>query len=142
MNASVVSRSWRPDVVEKRARERRAEPPTTSSTAAQRLRPSLSFTAETTTSRIEMREVKPAITSDPKNSTPIRVPNGAAEIIVGKATNARPRPELTTSVTATPEACAMKPSAENTPMPARTSKPELENPTTRPEPVRLVRRFR
>lgn len=52
--------------------------------------------------------------------------------------NARPMPEETTSETSTPCACAMKPSAENTPMPQRISKPEFAKPTTRPEPVRSV----
>ena len=56
--------------------------------------------------------------------------------------NARPTPSVTTSSMATPWARAMKPSAENTPMPARISKPEFAKPTTRPEPVRSVFFFR
>ena len=129
-------------MVEKSARDTTAERPTTTSTVVQRPQPSLSFTAETTTSRMEMSEVNPAITREPKKRMPTRAPMGAWEISVGNATKARPIPLATTSSTRTPEACAMKPSAENTPMPARISKPELDRPTTRPEPVRFVRFFR
>ena len=114
----------------------------TTITVVQRLQPSLSFTAETTTSRMEISEVKPAKTSEPKNSTPISTPAGAWEMIVGKATKANPMPEVTTSATSTPFAWAMKPRAEKTPMPQRISKEELVKPTMSPEPVRLVRRLR
>ena len=57
-------------------------------------------------------------------------------MIVGKAMKARPMPELATSETGWLAACAMKPSAANTPIPHSSSKEELAKPTTRPEPVR------
>jgi hypothetical protein len=62
--------------------------------------------------------------------------------MVGKAMNARPIPLVATSLTWVPAACAIKPRAENTPMPARSSKPEFAKPTTAPEPVRSVLGFR
>ena len=114
----------------------------TISVADLRLQPSLSWNAATMTSRIEIKEVRPAKTREPKNSTPRIAPNGASETMVGKAMNARPMPPLATSDTGVPEAAAMKPSAAKTPMPARISKPELANATTMPEPVRSVLRFR
>ena len=61
-------------------------------------------------------------------------------MIAGNAMNARPRPSVATSSTGTPAAVAMKPSAAKTPMPASSSKPELANPTTSPEPVMSLRR--
>ncbi len=52
-------------------------------------------------------------------------PPVACETIVGKATNARPMPEVATPATSVPCACAMNPRAANTPIPARISKPEF-----------------
>ena len=100
----------------------------------------LFWNAETTTSMTEMREVTPARTRLAKNRTPIRAPAGASLMIVGKAMNASPSPSVATSLTATPLACAMKPRAAKTPMPASTSKLELAKPTTRPDPVMSVSR--
>ena len=137
-----MSSRFSPLVVENMAREITALSPTTTRTVVHRPQPILSFTAETTTSRMEISEVKPARTREPKKSTPISAPIGASEMMAGNAMNARPMPDSTTSAICTPLACAMKPRAEKTPMPARISKPELEKPTTRPEPVRLVRFFR
>lgn len=104
--------------------------------------PNLSRTPAMTTSMMEIIDVTPANTNEPKNSTPISDPPGASEMIVGNATNANVRPEETTSPTPTPCACAMNPRAAKTPMPASISKLEFANPTTRPEPVRSVLRFR
>lgn len=66
----------------------------------------------------------------------------ACDTIVGKATNARPIPEVATPATSVPCACAMNPRAAKTPMPARISKPEFAKATTSPEPVRSVLRLR
>lgn len=84
----------------------------------------------------------PANTRAPKKSTPKIEPPVACETIVGKAMNARPMPDDATPETSVFCACAMKPRAANTPIPARISKPEFAKPTTRPEPVRSVLRFR
>ena len=139
---SITSSSGRPIVVENRTVETIAIGTHTSRVEETRARPNLSWTAAITTSTMEISEVKPASTSEPKKSTPISAPAGASEMIVGKAMNARPTPATTTSSIATPWACAMKPSAENTPMPHRISKLEFAKPTTRPEPVRSVFFFR
>lgn len=88
----------------------------------------------------ETSEVRPAMTRETKNSTPISAPAGASEMIAGKATNARPMPLSATSMTGSPLAWAKKPSAAKTPMPASSSNPELAKPTTAPEPVMSVRR--
>ncbi len=96
----------------------------------------LSRTAEMTTSIMLISEVIPAITSEPKNSTPISAPAGASLMIAGKAMNASPTPPpLATSPTGSPLSWAMNPRAANTPMPASSSKPEFEKPTTSPEPI-------
>jgi len=87
-------------------------------------------------------EVKPAINREPKNSTPNRGPPGIWLIMVGKAMNANPIPEVATSSTATPEVEAMKPRVAKTPIPAKTSKPELDSPTTVPRPDKFERRLR
>ena len=139
---SSTSSRGMPIVVENRATETTARGRHTHRVAGTRARPNLSWIAAMTTSTIEIREVKPASTSEPKNSTPIRAPAGASLMMVGKAMKASPTPSVTTSSIATPCACAMKPSAENTPMPHRISKPEFAKPTTRPEPVRSVFFFR
>ena len=104
--------------------------------------PALSCTPAIMTSRIEMSEVNPAKRSEPKNRNPMSAPAGACEIMVGKAMKAKPIPSSTTLSTAIPCACAMKPSAANTPIPASSSNPELAKPTTAPEPVRSVLGFR
>ena len=108
--------------------------------ARTRLVSNLSRTAEMTTSSTLTSEVKPAMTSEAKNSTPITAPAGASLTIVGNAMKARPIPDVATSPTATPVAWAMKPSAAKTPMPASSSKPEFDRPTTRAEPDMSVRR--
>ncbi len=140
--ASVVSSTDSAVVVENRAMEMTASGMETMRVVRTRPHPSLSCRAATITSRIEMREVTPAKTRAPKNSTPMIDPPVACDTIVGKATNARPMPEVATPETSVPCAWAMNPSAANTPMPARISKPELANATTRPEPVRSVLRLR
>src|SRR5690625_7913979 len=138
---SETSSKWMPDVVPNPNSEMSAATTPNVATTVTRDQPSLSFTAEITTSRIEIIEVNPAKSSDAKKSTPMIGPRppGAWEMISGKATKASPIPEVTTSSMLTPAACAMKPSAENTPMPARISKPEVEKHTTKPEPVILER---
>src|SRR5680860_1175448 len=92
MKWSAVSRIGTPVVVDSRTLAAAAGTPTTSDAVA-RPRSSLSRTAEITTSITLTREVKPATTSDPKNSTPIRAPAGAWEMIAGNATKARPSPD-------------------------------------------------
>ena len=57
-------------------------------------------------------------------------------MIVGKAKNAKPIPPFATSLTSCPLATAMNPNAENTPIPAKTSKLLLAKPTTKPAPVK------
>ena len=110
--------------------------------AVLRCRANLSLIAETTTSSNENSEVKPAMKSEAKNRNPNNPPRGIWLMMAGKATNARPMPEVATSSTATLDCTAMKPRAAKTPMPASTSKEELAKPVTRPVPVRLVRGFR
>ena len=100
----------------------------------------LSRTAEITTSMTLTSEVTPATTSEPKNRTPISAPAGASLMIAGKAMKASPRPSVATSSTGCRSAVAMNPRAAKTPMPASSSKPELANPTTSPEPVMSLRR--
>ena len=98
--------------------------------------------AEMGTWMIDTSEVRPAKMSDRKKRTPKIAPPGISLMIVGNAMKARPTPLLTTSSTPTLAACAMKPSAANTPTPASISNPEFAKPTTRPEPVRFVFRLR
>ena len=129
-----------PLVVEKSTRLSTAAGTPTTSVAPLRDISNLSRTAEMTTSITETSDVMPAITSDPKNRTPMNAPAGASEMIAGKAMNARPIPSVATSETAVSFAWAMKPSAAKTPMPASSSKPELAKPTTAPEPDMSVRR--
>ena len=107
---------------------------------ATRPTPVLSLIALMPTSTTEMSEVSPATTRDPKNRSPSRTPAGASLRIAGKATKARPIPSATTSPTGWPVFVARKPRTAKTPMPANSSKPELENATTEPEPVRSVLR--
>ena len=104
--------------------------------------PSLSRTPETTTSTMLSSDVSPATVKEAKNNTPISDPKGAWEMIVGNATKASVMPCPATSETPWPVCPAMKPRAAKTPIPASSSKPELAKPTTSPEPVRSVRRFR
>ena len=125
-------------VVGNSARETIASGTVTTRTAGTRVRPSLSWKPAMMTSTIEISEVNPAKVRAPKNRTPIRVPAGASEMIVGKAMKARPMPLVATSPTATPDALAMKPRAAKTPMPARISKLEFAKPTTSAELVRSV----
>ena len=88
-------------------------------------------------------DVNPAAKSEPKNSTPIKVPESPmVEIIFGNATNARPGPPLATSCTGTLVAVAIKPNTEKIPTPAKISNDELAKPTTKPEPVKLAFRLR
>ncbi len=138
--ASTTSRMVSPETPPIRTTEITALDPPATATETGRDQPVLSFTAETTTSRIEISEVRPAIAREPKNSTPSRAEAGASEMIVGKAMNARPRPDSATSPTGEP--AARKPSAAKTPMAASSSKEELEKPTTRPEPEALDFFFR
>ena len=48
--------------------------------------------AATMTSTMEIIEVMPANTSEPKNNTPISAPIGAWLMMVGKAMKAKPMP--------------------------------------------------
>ena len=98
--------------------------------------------AATTTSTMEIIEVNPAKTSDAKNSAPRSGPKDVDDTMLGNAMNASPMPPAATSSMGWPVACMRNPSAANTPMPASSSNPELANATTRPEPLRLVRRRR
>src|SRR5690606_12025339 len=132
---STMSSTLSPLEVEKNARLTTAAGTVTSSVARTRVSSNLSRTAEITTSRMLTNDVRPASTSEPKNSTPSREPAGASLMIVGNTTNANRMQLATTSVTATSLACARKPRAANTPLPASSSKPEFERPTTSPEPV-------
>src|SRR5699024_4749994 len=141
-NASTTSRMVTPETPPISTMEITAVATPTVPTVTTRDQPVLSFTAEITTSMIEIMEVNPATTSPPKNSTPTNCEAGASETMVGKATNASPSPEEATSSTAVPAAVARKPSAANTPMPASNSKEELVKPTTSPEPVALDLRLR
>ena len=75
--ASEVSSSWRPVVVGKSISEISAIGMVTAKVAVLRLQPSLSWNAATMTSRMEISEVRPAKTSEPKNSTPSSAPKGA-----------------------------------------------------------------
>src|SRR5699024_10423073 len=133
-----------PDLVPNPNSEISASRVPTVQTTVFRDQPVLSLIAEKVTSRIEIIDVKPATSKDPKNKIPITGPrpSGAWEIISGNATNANPIADVTTSPIWTPAACVIKHRVEKTPIPAKISKPELENATTHPEDVRLVRRFR
>ena len=139
---SNTSSTAMPIVVGKMMVENTASGTVTARVAAMRPIPNLSWIAAMITSTMEISEVNPASTREPKNSTPITAPPGASPMMAGKAMKARPMPDSTTSSRATPWAWAMNPRAENTPIPARISKPELAKPTTRPEPVRSVFFFR
>src|SRR5699024_2245703 len=142
MNASVTSKRFRLVVVENSRIETMAVIPPTIQTAVLRAMPALSLIDDTTTSTILNSEVNPANTIAAKNKKPNHAPPGMAEMMVGNATNASPTPDSATSATGTLLADAMNPRAEKTPIPASSSKPLLENPTTRPAPVRFVRRFK
>ena len=98
-NLSETSSRFRPVVVEKPRVERTAMGMPTASVPATRPRPSLSCTAAMMTSRMEMRDVKPASRSEPKKSAPMSAPSGAWLMIVGNAINARPMPSAATSET-------------------------------------------
>ncbi|GHJ23728.1 hypothetical protein TPA0909_53420 [Streptomyces albus] len=87
-------------------------------------------------------EVMPAMARETKKRKPKAAPIGICEMTVGKAMKASPTPSVTTSPTATPLACAMKPRVAKTPMPARISKELLAKPATSAEPVRSERRPR
>ena len=53
---------------------------------------------------MEIIEVTPANTSEPKNNTPINAPIGAWLMMVGNAINAKPIPLDATSLTSLPAA--------------------------------------
>src|SRR5690625_7224049 len=105
-----------PDVVPNPNREISAATTPNVATTVTRDQPSLSFTAEMTTARIEIIEVNPAKSRDAKKSTPIIGPKpaGVWVMISGKATKANPIPELTTESMVTSAACAVDQSADNT----------------------------
>src|SRR5664279_4336291 len=134
MKWSRMSSTYSPLVVLKKTRLTTAAGAPTATVAPIRESSNLSRTAEITTSMTLTSEVTPAKTRDPKKSTPISAPAGASLMIAGKATNANPSPSAATSSTATPDACAMKPSAAKTPIPASSSKPEFDRPTTSADP--------
>lgn len=80
---------------------------------------------------------------DAKKRNPNSGPPGIEATMVGKVTKERSTPVMpSSSAMVTPWAWAMKPRVENTPIPASSSKDELENATTSPVPVRLERRLR
>ena len=140
---SVTSRASRPVVVEKNSTESTAETPPMPTAAARREIDSFSCTAAMTTCSTETREVKPAIASEPKNRAPKIGPPGISETMAGKVTKDSPTPAMpSSSDTSTPCRKARNPSVANTPMPARISKDELANATTRPGLVRFDRRLR
>src|SRR5690606_1935277 len=120
-----------------------AEPPAIIVTDLFFDQPSLSWNAAIGTCRILTIEVIPATVNEAKNRKPNRSPPAPKlEMIFGKAIKARPIPPDTTSSTFAPALKAIKPSAANTPIPARISKDELASATTIPEPVKLVLRFK
>ena len=142
VNASIVSNTLRPVAVGMMTIETTAMRPPTITVEVRSLMPVLSAIAAIGTWMIETSEVSPAKISVRKNRTPKIAPPGIWLMIVGNAMKARPTPLLTTSSTPVPAVWAMNPSAANTPTPASISKPEFAKPTTRPEPVRFVFRFR
>ena len=141
-NLSNTSNMGKPVVVPNSAMDNNAIGTHTVMVETTRPQCSLSCTAAIITSRIEISEVTPANSSEPKNSTPSRLPIGAWSIMAGKAINAKPMPDVATSLTSLPPACAIKPNAANTPIPASNSKLLLAKPTTKPEPVKSVSRFK
>src|SRR5690625_2461778 len=100
--ASTTSRMVTPETPPISTMEITAVATPTVLTVVTRDQPVLSFTAEITTSMMEIIEVKPATARPAKNSTPTSSEAGAADTIVGKATNAKPSPEAATSSTAVP----------------------------------------
>ena len=142
VNLSMISRLTMPPVLAKSASDKTVMMTPMVMAVCFRGKFSLSRTADTTTSNRENNEVKPAMVSEPKNSTPKMAPPGISLMMVGKAINARPMPLEAASFTVVPLWAAMNPSAENTPMPANTSNEELANAVTMPVPVRLVRGLR
>ena len=114
----------------------------TTTVAGTRFQCNLSCTAAIITSIMEIIEVTPANNNEPKNNTPIRPPNGTWSIIAGNAINAKPIPLVATSDTSFPPACAIKPNAAKTPIPANNSKLLLAKPTTKPAPVKSVSFFK
>ena len=143
MKLSTMSRVFRPDRVPKSATETTVAGTPKTRAARAGDSPNLSCRPPETTCSRDSSEVTPARVNEAKKRTPKIAPPGIIEMIFGKVTKDRMGPETPcTSPTPTPCWCAMKPMAENTPMPARISKDELANPATRAVPVRLDLRLR
>ena len=101
VNLSIMSSVARLEVVENSAKEINAMTTPTLTAVVLRGRSSLSFTADTTTSSRENKEVKPAIVSEAKKNTPKTAPSGIWLMIAGNAMKAKPIPEVATSLTGT-----------------------------------------
>src|SRR5699024_453832 len=105
-----------------------AKPPP-NSTAFPLVIPNLSCSPDINVSQIEINDVNPASTSDTKNNTPNNsLKAGNSLIIAGNTAKASPTPPATTSSIETPCCAAIKPSTDNTPIPANSSKAELLKP--------------
>src|SRR5574344_1553417 len=129
--------------VENKMVETIAEPPAMMVTARLRDQPSLSWNAAMGTCRILTIEVTPATVNEAKNKKPNKSPPAPKlEMIFGNAIKAKPIPPETTSSTDEPALYAMKPSAAKIPIPAKISKDEFASATTKPDPVKLVLRFK